>query len=310
LDIDGNSIWITETTAGGVGLISKIADAISQYPRDFELQLDDCLEHCEREQLSSYLEHIAYKISEHDLSIRRAFEEARRAVDLPSIEATRQLLAQALKSHGIPVSRELIVAINNKYLRPNSDVDSDELVGILVDEWKRQETRLGISIDLRVMAVASWRLPNIQKQLELLINRTGGGANALEENQIFNLLQSLLWLKCYDSCPDCIEYWNPYQELPRPSRALIKALRDIDKSVVNFNEDGLDEKVKERLAANFQVTLSCANTQLTNCKRFLLDTLLKPVEIGFQLFYPVVERINHNGQNWEISLVIKELLER
>jgi hypothetical protein len=181
---------------------------------------------------------------------------------------------------------------------------------MLVNEWKSQETRLGISIDLRVMAVAAWRLPKIQKQLELLINRTGGGANTLEENQIFNLLQSLLWLKCNDSCPDCIEYWNSYQDLPHPSRALIKALRDVDKSVVNFNEDELYEKVKESLTTNFHVTLSCVNTQIENCKLFLLDTLLKPVEIGFQIFYPVVEKINHNKQGWEISVVIKELLER
>jgi hypothetical protein len=100
------------------------------------------------------------------------------------------------------------VALNTKFLRPNSDRDSDQLIAALVSEWKKQEARLGIIIDLRVMAVAAWRIPIIQSQIKALISRTGDGIYELEDNQVFNLLQSLLWLKCTDSCPECIEYWT------------------------------------------------------------------------------------------------------
>ena len=308
MDLDGNIIWISETTAGGVGLISKIAEAISLYPRDFELQLDDCVQYCEREQLSKQLELISEKIAEDQSSIQISFDQIRKSVDLPKIETSRILLAQALKSNGIPVRREMLVALNTKFLRPNSDRDSDKLIAMLVNEWKKQEARLGITIDLRVMAVAAWRLPNIQSQIKALITRTGGGTHDLEENQVFNLLQSMLWLKCTDSCPECIEYWNPYQELPRPSRYLVSSLINLDIPVIHYLEVDWIQMVRDNLSMRYQVLVECKQEQVDSCKQDLLTYLVNPVEIGYQNLYPVIDRITRIENGWQVSLVIRELL--
>jgi hypothetical protein len=308
MDLIGDTVWISETTAGGIGLISKVADAISQYPRNFELQLDDCLQYCEREHLAGQLELISEKIEQDQAIIRHAFNEVRKSIDLPKIESSRLLLTQALKTYGIPISREIIVALNTKFLRPNSDRDSDELIAMLVSEWKKQEVRLGITIDLRVMAVAAWRIPAIQNQIKSLITRTGGGFHELEENQVFNLIQSLLWLKCTDSCPDCIEYWSPYQELPHPSRYLVSQLINIDVPAIAFQEEAWVEKIRESLTLRYQALVLCEQGQLSDCKQCLLNMMIDPIEIGFQALYPTIEGIYQKDKTWQISIVVKELL--
>jgi hypothetical protein len=307
MDIDGNMVWISETTGGGIGLITKIADAINQYPRNFELQLDDCLQYCEREHLAGQLELVSEKIAQGQSIIKHAFDEIRKSVDLPKIESSRLLLTHALKSFGIPISREIIVALNTKYLRPNSDHDSDDLIATLVGEWTKQEERLGITIDLRVMAVAACRIPAIQSLIKVLLARTGGGIYELDENQVFNLLQSLLWLKCTDSCPECIEYWNPYQELPHPSRYLVSSLINLDMPAIYYQEENWVDKLRESLASRYQAFILCEQDQLNDCKKSLLETITAPIEIGFQVLYPTIEGINQKDKWWQISIVIREL---
>ena len=308
MDVEGDSIWVTETTSGGIGLISRIASAISLRPRDFELQLQDTLQYCEREQLADQLSIIAQKIRDDEPILNGIFKEIRQTVDLPRIDATRKMLGQALKSFGIPLRRDLMVAINTKFLRPNSDADSDILISDLVKEWKWQETRLGIKIDLRIMAVAAWRVPKIQQQIKSLMLRIGGQNIEIDENQVFNLIQSMMWLNCTDSCPECIEYWNPFQDLPHPSRDLLFSLYVPDQFVVSYQEEQWEEKLREQLINRYQGLLFCTQDQLSMCKRDVLDRIIEPVETGYQVFYPVIERISRKDNGWEISLVIKELI--
>lgn len=308
MDIDEDSIWITETTAGGIGLVSRIASALSLHPRDFELQLQDTLTYCEREQLAIQLSIISQKIREDNPNLAILLKEIRQKVDLPKIDTTSKMLSQVLKSFGIPVRRDLMVAINTKFLRPNSDRDSDILISDLVNEWKYQESRLGIKIDLRVMAVAAWRVPSLQQQIKLLMSRIAGEKNEVEENQVFNLLQSMLWLNCIDSCPECIEYWNPFQDLPHPSRSLLFSLYIPDQFIIEYQAEHWEEKLKEQLINKYQGLLYCRQDQLAACKQDVVEIIIEPVEIGFQNFYPVIERISNKDIGWEISLVIKELL--
>src|SRR5205823_4544745 len=101
--------------------------------------------------------------------------------------------------------------------------DSDELIARMAKRWDEEEQRLGAAIDLRVMAVVGARIPEIASQVQEVLGRIGGDAT-LDESLVFNLLQSLLWLRCTDSCPDCVETRPPYQDLARASRALLATL--------------------------------------------------------------------------------------
>ncbi len=308
MDIDSDCIWISETAAGGIGLISKIADAIAQRPREFELQLLDTLQYCDREQLALNLSAITDLIEIDDPDLQQAFWQARNKTDLLSLTQTRQLLTKTLEVNGIPATRQLIVALNTKFLRPNSAQDSDKLIATLANHWEQEQIRLGCAIDLRVMSVAARKIDQVEQQVQQVLQRIGGPEAKVDESQVFNLLQSLLWLDCVDSCPDCIEKWHPYQQLARPSRALLLTLLKPRAEIIQYNQEGWQILLEQTLASKFQVQLGCDQGELSLCKQSLLALLVTPIEIGFQSFFPFVERIERTGKRYIIHLVIREMV--
>ncbi len=305
LDIDGESIWISELTPGGIGIISKITDSLVSKPYEFELQMLDTLQYCERQQLATQLRMIADMMRQEDQELLRTFTSIRNNTDLPKQETTLEQLKDVLEEHGVSATRELVVALHAKFLRPNSASDTDKLLATLVSFWQSEEQRLECAIDLRIIAVAALKISAIEQQVRAVLERINGSAN-VENSQIFNLLQSLLWLPCTDSCPDCIEKLHQYQDFVKPSRALLLSLMEPYAEQITYGDVNWKEQLKQELESKFVVLISCLQDDLEVCKRHLLDVLTEPVEVGFQFFYPVVERISRTGRLWTIEMRIRE----
>ncbi|MFL5629229.1 MAG: protein DpdJ, partial [Ktedonobacteraceae bacterium] len=305
LDITGNSIWISEITPGGIGIISKIGDALATKPYEFELQMLDTLQYCERQQLATQLQMVAKLLGQADPSLLSTFATIREETDLPSQKRTLEQLKDILESHGVPATRELIVALHTKFLRPNSEQDSDNLLTMLIQFWQSEEQRLGCAIDLRVIAVSALKNAAIEQQVKTVLERIGDTSD-VKENQIFNLLQSLLWLSCTDSCPDCIERLYQYQDFVKPSRAILLALLEPHAEQIAFGIADWQEQLRQKLMTQYAVQVTCLQNELEACKQYILDMLVEPVEIGFQFFYPTVERISRTGLSWMIELRIRE----
>jgi hypothetical protein len=310
LDVEGDSIWISEAAGGGVGLITKIADAIAQHPRDFDMQMRDSLENCDREQLALHLGAVAREIGQDAPQLAEAFARVRQAGKLRRQEETRRSLARTLEQLGVPAMREVVVALNTKFLRPNSGPDSDRLVADLARRWDEEERRIGCAIDLRVMAVAARQIPEIERQVAAVLGRVGGPSVVTDESQVFNLLQSMLWLSCHDSCPDCIERRQPFQDLARPSRSLLLTNLRLGAHPIPFGESGWEGRVRQRLVEGYHAEIACMQDDLETCKQHLLGLATAGVECGFQFFYPVVDRVARTGHRWIVELTIAELVDR
>jgi len=308
MDIADGCIWISEAVTGGVGLISKIVTAITQHPRQFELQLLDTLTHCHRSQLAQQLRAVVQLIQEQNPELEAVFAQVRQESDLSSLTNAQKGLTHILETHGIPPTRQLFVALNNKILRPNSGVDTDKLIADLAHHWEAEENRLGIAIDLRVIAVAGYQIPTIQEQVKQALNRIGGGKPFQDETQVYNLLQSLLWLNCVDSCLDCIQTWNPYQPQIRPSRDLLMLLMSPYGPTIQYGDAYWESQLQKALTTEHQAELLCEQAKLAECKTALLHALTQPIDIGFQSFYPVIESIRQDKQQWRFHLIIRELV--
>lgn len=308
LDIDGQVIWISEITAGGVGHISKLTEAITQHPRHFELQLNDVVHHCDRSDIAHQLRHVTQLISQGNIDLSDAFSAVRATTDLASLTTVKEMLECALRQQGIPPARSVLVGLNTKYLRPNSGPDSDRLIVNLVETWEQQAERLGTEIDLRVMAVAAPKIPAIAEQVTQLFARINPGQPA-DDNQVFNLLQSMLWLNCHDSCPECIETWQPFQPLVFPSRALLASLLASPEATVEFGSPTWQPNAQMALSAHFEVQISCLTADKAKLKAGLASLLTLPLEIGYQTFYPFVERVFQQGNRWVVQLAIRELID-
>jgi superfamily II DNA or RNA helicase len=305
LDIDGEQIWISEMTPGGVGIISRLAETLEFKPREFELKMLDTLEYCERQQLAIQLDTIAEYIERGDVEVTDIFARLRAESTLIEQEQLLETLKALLEQRGVDVTREFMVALRAKFLRPNSNKDTDELIAALVHFWHEQEHRLGCRIELRVIATAVLHYAPLREQVEKVLKRISG-IEAVEESQMFNILQSLLWLSCSDSCPDCVEKSQLYQEMIKPSRALLLALLQKEIQPIIYGQDGWEQQVRDMLRTRYHAHIRCSHEQLAACQQTLMDLLITQVDIGYQFFYPSVERIARTSNTWTITMGIRE----
>ena len=305
MDIDGNSIWITEAVPGSIGIITKIVDILKTKPYEFDLQMQDTLSYCDRQQLDSQLRIVAEFLKQEDQEVKEIFAEIRQELALDDQEKALKHLKRVLEKHGINATRDFVVSLLAKFLRPNSSSDTDMLIAQLVDFWQKEEARLTCTIDLRVIAVASLAIPDIRQLVQNVLQQIS--IEAVPDNsQIFNVLQSLLWLPCSTSCPDCIEEYHPFQQLAKPSRHLLQALVLADERIIVYGQENWVEQLKDELGTVYRARVSCLQEQLADCKMALLTLLIEPTDIGFQFFYPTIERVTRTGTRWAIEMRIRE----
>lgn len=310
LDVTNESIWISEAAAGGIGLIAKIADTLAQHPRQFDLQLAKIVKHCSREQLALSLNAIAAMIQNGNTALQDLFEEIRKAMDLPQIERTQRTLTCILDEAGVIVNRQLGATINSKFLRPNSGPDTDHLLADLVAFWQAEQMRLQCDIDLRIIAAVVPQIEPLRSSINRVLERIGDESSRSDANQLaFNLVQSLLWMHCHDSCPDCIERPQRYQSGPKPSRMLLRTLMAENNDLIHCSASNWYNAVVTQLATVFHAHIVCQAEELSSCTTAVRSLLTTPVEVGYQISYPVIERMDRNGRFWSIHLILPELIE-
>ncbi len=305
MDIEGNSIWISEATPGGIGVISRLVRNLERQPYEFDLQMQQILRHCSREEIATQLQMVAELMQQGNQELKDAFQQVRQAIDLPQQEVAREKLNMSLEEHGVAATRGLVVALQTKFLQANTDIDTDELVVRLTDLWRSEEQRLECAIDLRVIAVAATRREGIKEQLTRVFKRIGDDPG-VPNPQIFNALQSLLWLPCVNSCPDCIEEFQPYQNFAKPSRRLLQLLLPSNMGTVAYGQTEWRERIVDELSNRYSVLLRCEQSQLPQYKEHLQELLLEKIEIGSQYFYPTIESVTREGRIWTTELRIWE----
>jgi hypothetical protein len=305
MDVDGESVWISEKTPGGVGLISQLALLLESNPGDFELAVYNALHYCERQELATQLQRVAELVETGDQQLKDVFADLRQEGDIKEQEKLHKRLKAILEQCGISATRELLVALHAKWLRSNSDQDSDELLAHLVRLWHQEEQRLNCKIDIRVISVAALKYDKISQRIQTVLQRIGGVVPK-DPLQSFNILQSLLWLDCTDSCPDCIEESHWYQDLVKPSRALLRSLLPQSIQRVVYRQPDWIKQARDILSTSYKVQIQCSQDQLVACKQQILNLLIDPVEIGFQFLCPTIENITRTDLTWTIELWIKE----
>lgn len=307
LDIQSGQFWISELTAGGVGLISRIADGIEQAPYRFEAFLRHKMNFCERAHLADQLNVVAQQVIQSDLATR--LDAIRKTTDLPRVEQLQHSLSAALQKIGVVPSRNLLVSINTRFLRPNSSADTDRLIQDLVAFWQEQEARLGCVIDLRIIATAASSQTHIRDQVQAILQRINDAETDFDDTRVFNLIQSLLWMTCKSSCPDCIEKQQRYQQTLHPSRNLLRAMIDLDHDVIVFGSQNWESAVYDSLSQKQVATIECAHHEVGHVQQELMNWLTRPVEIGYIVTYASLSRVEQTSERFLFELSLSELAE-
>lgn len=217
-----HEILLTEKSSGGVGQMESVVREIKGDPRFFLDALEHAVANCPRQSWCVNLNAVTREVyKEHRDgagALVDAFNDVRNAPNMSSLEQAKQSLINAMHVRGLNPQRNNISAVSMKLLRPGSSRNTDMLTFLLNELWERHSKKIGLKIPIRTFAYVVSSFPPSQRRLVDLFRRAYNTPPTLP--QLYAIIQQLLFDGCEDSCPDCLNNPNYFNDFGKPARNL------------------------------------------------------------------------------------------
>jgi len=298
---DGVSeLWLTETTVGGGGTVEKLLERYAENPRRFFSLLEAALEPSDfevaDEQLTTFLE---WATNSQDQEVCSAVSRIRGAGSHQDLVEALDGLISTLSSKGMVVCHPVIAAINSRILRPGSTPQTDQLIYQLMSQWRQEEERLGAEIDARTFAYLCCQ----DDALDVALGQSAGRQGGTDKKQWrFGVIYSLLWPRGGAVWGKHLAPYNPFADLPKPDRRLVKDCLSEGPSVVLLEDEHWRPQLNEVLLQEGEGILRSEAGGLHEAKRMILQLLVDPVDLGYLFFYPRINGVKRMPGNVDIHI--------
>jgi len=310
VDAGDAEVYLTERGAGGLGQLEAVVTDLRQSPEKMLEGLRHTLGFCLREHTTTNLLNILGRAvsGPETNSLRQAFNLVRSAHGFSGLEEAKEDLLNALRESGLPSDRAIVVAILFRILRAGSNRRTDVLVHLLNKAWARKSNELGVEIDSRVFSYLCVQYQPLKRRLVKLFRQISGGVEP-RDDQLYSNVQQFLSPGCKDSCPECLDNPNRYNNFGKPSRAL--ALRwlnlDVQEVVVEKNDETWLASVREELLREGRVIVSTQDTNLPPVVSALQGLLAEELESEFLLHTVAITGVGKRDKYWTISLRLRDV---
>jgi Helicase conserved C-terminal domain/DEAD/DEAH box helicase len=299
-DISGN-IWITESSAGGVGVLDELLKVISKNPTLFFQAIDASTQLSDYERVVDSLEYFIYLIHEQE-DIRNISLEICSLKEHKLRTKALSRLYDLLSENGISISHAFKVAINTRLLKEGVDNNFFKFVYEMI-EWRDTiENDKKIAIDLRLLCFLISKQKIFQQQIDsLLIFQTNQKVNTV------NFLTNILWPRDFEARWQVLQSYSPFKQNIFTDPKLVQFFILEDKiQYVNISEYDWKEKVVSALAMNGICKLRSNPTSKTNLRNELVTLLSEPIDIDFLQLFVVIAGIEKERTDTIVSLKLRE----
>jgi hypothetical protein len=297
-----STIWLTESTVGGAGVLQALTDRFAAEPRLIFRGIEAALEPSDLEVAASALAR-TYRLAAEDPEVAAAFAAVRIELDHRPRAAARARLLARLQSCGVETSRAFVVSLSARMLAPGLGVAHDDIVRRLLTLWGEVEARLGLEIDLReiaVLAVDDVQVNDLGRQAGIFTS----AADAATRAAIF---ASLLWPRSAALHRQSLTSWSPYHgPLPCEPSLVRSLLFEGVRAAVPVEEEGWWERLTTLLAQDGAATLSAPILDQRQLGEALVRLQATPIHVGPLSLYAVVERIAKDDDRVWASIIVRE----
>lgn len=304
VDIQEGVIWFSESSSGGLGIVSTLASKLGQQGRHLEEIFYAAISQCRRHEVAKSLSALLSYLS--DEFITDAFRKIRESVTLDEQEEGIQSLRNQLRNIGITPRRDVVMSIIRRFLYTNTSEKTDQLVKDLHNLWHLEETRLGCKIDPRVFTVACLKREDFAERIDEVFFEIQPGIPIDSKNR-YLLVETLLWTDCHDACPECLQLYSPFQSFAQPSRELLIGLVTPVHMDVKFGDHEWMERIKDGLMEGKVVRLHTLFDDINGVQDYLFELFQTPLEWNYELFYPYLAGVHNSGRTWRFDLQVREV---
>ncbi|MEU2661924.1 protein DpdJ [Micromonospora sp. NPDC007220] len=221
---DHASIWLSETSLGGIGIIEQLVVFYTANPRRFWGLVDSALGPSDHDYVhSSVLPLLDHVVSQPSGAAAQAMSALREARSARAADAALQQLRTIWATLTGHPRHQAIAAVSTRLLRPGTTSATDATALDLVRAWDALQQRLGFEVEAAVFAylVSAGRLAVPIEE----------GAS-LTADQVF----SLLWPRGSKARVQHLQHYQPYAGPPIIDRLLAQAAHDERLPVVDLED--------------------------------------------------------------------------
>ena len=297
-----STIWLTESTVGGAGVLQALADRFAAEPRLIFRGIEAALEPSDLEVAATALTR-TYRLAIENPDIAAALAEVRAEIDHQSRAVARERLLAHLRASGVETSRAFVVSLSARLLAPGLGVAHDAVVRRLLVLWAEAEARLGLELDLREIAVLA-----TDDVMVSTLGRDAGiftdGADAAARAAVY---ASLLWPRSAALHRQSLISWTPYRG-PLPCEpALVRSLLfEGARATVAMDGDDWWERLTMLLAQDGAATLSAPILEQKRLGAAIVRLQATPIHVGALSLFGVVERVAKDDDRVWASIILRE----
>ncbi|WP_405625042.1 protein DpdJ [Streptomyces sp. NBC_01396] len=289
-----DTIWISETSEGGLGIVEALAYRYGEDPARFWTLVATALrpnayEYTDR-RLTDLLRHVVDEEPGGELA--QAMAQVRAAASAShATTALKRVRAAWAALDGSPRHAD-VAALATRLLRPGSDRTTDAAAWTLIQAWDNLEEILGIEVDARVVAYTAGA-----GELSL--------ARPLTSDQAF----SMLWPRGDQARNHHLESYQPYRDSEQPAvldRLLVATVHAQDIPRIDAAAADWVVQYQKMLAHEREVDLALPLNQPELLRSVLLRVPLILVDREVMRLFGEVVQVSRDHQQVLVRVVIKE----
>lgn len=300
------SVWISETTLGGAGVLEAFADRFASEPRLFFSALEAALTPTDLELVDGGLREVLVLCLD-DPDIAEQIARLRATESHNERTVLWQVLSHQLAQRGgIDLSHALSVSLNNRLLRTGSGPQLDQLLIDLQFHWDATETRFGIAIGLREYAFIASNDSNLAAAVRAFMAATLS-SEATTHLTVLSVITSLLWPRANEVRQQALQSYNPFRQTRSTDPAVVRhLLLNRTTATITFDDPGWEAQLVAAFEAQGTARLGAVASHAEQFRSTLVQLVATPVSVGFLQFFPAVERVERVGGRTFVTLTLRE----
>lgn len=298
-------IWITEKSPGGSGLIEEFMRSYAEDPRRFFSMVRAAMEMGEFELIDHQLIQLINLLIKEGSETKAVVQRVRVTNDHEQlVQATRELRLALLRD-GFSPFHGFLVSMGNRVLRSGTGPATDAYLSSAIDCWKKEEERLGLEIDLRV--ICYWL--SQAADIEDVVAETGIPSGEDRIAWRMSAISGLLWGRGREIRQTSLQVRNQFSELPPVERLLVIDSIVDDRVRVSVANDNWMNTVANLLAQGQLVTLTCEETKRALLGYALHMLITNPVETGYLQAYARLQGVRQTNNLLEADIELLEAVQ-
>ncbi len=295
-------LWVTETTIGGAGVLEEFFQRYSEDPRRFFRLVESALAPSDNEIVDRELSQMLGWMSESEV-LRSLANQVRNSNSHEERVRAWQTLQRDLRDRGMFLCHPVIVGVSSRLLRPGGTPEIDLALNDLIRMWDKEEARLGIELDLRVLAYAA----SGAEQFEKALMKSIPDGRSMDRQWRFSVLTSLLWPRGGALRSHSLTVRSSFADLPVTDSGLLSHRLVAAKAEVDVANPGWQARLEQQLQGSGNCWLVCPTPAANELRDCLQQALGTAVHIGFLELFPHVSAVRRTPGEVRVLLELDEV---